>query len=71
MLRLFLLYLIAFALGLFCFTATKLIVMVFVAIFYGGGFGWDAGDTKFLIVNGMLMGVLFSALATVAWKRNR
>ncbi|WP_181916757.1 hypothetical protein [Paraburkholderia sp. BL27I4N3] len=44
---------------------------VYVAIFYGGGFGWDIRDTKFVIVNGTLMGLVFSVLATVAWVRNR
>ena len=71
MIRLILLYLIAFFLAFLGFVAVKLFVMLYVAIFYGGGFGWDARDTKFVVVNGTLLGLVFSIFATVAWVRNR
>ncbi|MBW0447357.1 hypothetical protein EN871_17490 [bacterium M00.F.Ca.ET.228.01.1.1] len=70
-LRLILLYLMAFFLAFLGFVAVKLCVMMYVAIFYGGGFGWDARDTKFVVVNGSLLGLVFSVYATVAWVRNR
>ncbi|RKR45362.1 hypothetical protein B0G82_3014 [Paraburkholderia sp. BL17N1] len=71
MIRLILLYFIAFFLAFLGFVAVELFVKVYVAIFYGGGFGWDIRDTKFVIVNGTLMGLVFSVLATVAWARKR
>ncbi|CAM2152585.1 conserved hypothetical protein [Paraburkholderia tropica] len=71
MIRLILLYLIAFFLAFLGFICVELFVKTYVAIFYGGGFGWDARDTKFVIVNGSLMGIVFSVLATVTWVRNR
>lgn len=71
MIRLILLYLIAFFLAFLGFICVELFVKTYVAIFYGGGFGWDVRDTKFVIVNGSLMGIVFSVLATVTWVRNR
>ncbi len=71
MIRLILLYLIAFFLAFLGFICVELFVKTYVVIFYGGGFGWDARDTKFVIVNGSLMGIVFSVLATVTWVRNR
>lgn len=33
--------------------------MIFVAYFYGGGFLWASNDTRFVLVNGVLLGLVF------------
>jgi hypothetical protein len=48
MVRPILLYIIAFVLAFLCFAAVKWFVMVFVAYFYGGGYGWGTQDTRFI-----------------------
>jgi hypothetical protein len=67
--RLIFLYFIAFLLAFLGFIAIKLLVMVYVAIFYGGGYGWAAQDTKFVVVNGVLLGLVFCVFATVAYMK--
>lgn len=71
MLRLFVLYLASFFLSFVCFAFIKVFVMIFAAYFYGGGFLWGSGDTEFVLVNGILLGLVFCVFATVAFVRNR
>ncbi|KVE39932.1 hypothetical protein WS68_18830 [Burkholderia sp. TSV86] len=59
MLRLIALYLAAFLLSFLCFASIKAFVMIFVAYFYGGGFLWASNDTRFVLVNGILLGLVF------------
>ncbi|WP_330728559.1 hypothetical protein [Burkholderia multivorans] len=69
-LRLIALYLAAFLLSFLCFVSIKAFVMIFVAYFYGGGFLWASNDTRFVLVNGVLLGlVFFCVFATVAFVR--
>ncbi|MBU9248727.1 hypothetical protein [Burkholderia multivorans] len=58
-LRLIALYLAAFLLSFLCFVSIKAFVMIFVAYFYGGGFLWASNDTRFVLVNGVLLGLVF------------
>lgn len=71
MLRLIVLYLASFFLSFMCFASIKAFVMIFVAYFYGGGFLWDNNDTKFVLVNGTLLGIIFCFFATVAFVRKK
>jgi hypothetical protein len=71
MLRLIALYLAAFLLAFICFASIKVFVMIFVAYFYGGGFLWVGSDTKFVLVNGTLLGLVFCIFATAAFVRKK
>ena len=71
MIRLILLYLIAFFLAFLGFVAVKLFVMIYVAIFYGGSFGWGRDDTRFVLVNGALLGFVFCVFATIAYVKKK
>ncbi|EKS9914352.1 hypothetical protein LGM85_17535 [Burkholderia multivorans] len=71
MLRLIALYLAAFLLSFLCFASIKAFVMIFVAYFYGGGFLWASNDTRFVLVNGILLGLVFCVFATVAFVRKK
>ncbi|MGK8779796.1 hypothetical protein ACRS8R_36165 [Burkholderia cenocepacia] len=71
MLRLIALYLAAFLLSFLCFASIKVFVMIFVAYFYGGGFSWAGNDTRFVLVNGILLGLVFCVFATVAFVRKK
>lgn len=69
MFRLIVLYLIAFSLSFLCFVAVKIFVMIFVVCFYGGGYLWTSDDTKFVLVNGALLGFVFCVFVTVVFVR--
>ncbi|VVE59092.1 hypothetical protein PHO31112_05421 [Pandoraea horticolens] len=69
MFRLIILYLVAFFISFLCFTSIKVLVMIFVAYFYGGGFLWESDDTSFVLVNGALLGAVFCVFATVVFVR--
>lgn len=71
MLRLIALYLAAFLLSFICFASIKIFVMIFVAYFYGGGFLWASNDTRFVLVNGTLLGFVFCIFATAAFVRKK
>lgn len=71
MLRLISLYLSAFFLSFLCFASIKIFVMIFVAYFYGSDFLWVGNDTRFVLVNGILLGLVFCVFATVAFVRKK
>ncbi len=71
MFRLIALYLAAFLLSFLCFASIKLFAMAIVAYFYGGGFLWASDDTRFVLVNGALLGLVFCVFATVAFVRKK
>ncbi|WP_269507315.1 hypothetical protein [Burkholderia sp. IMCC1007] len=57
--ELVILYVAAFLLSFMCFASIKVFVMTFVACFYGGGFLWVGNDTRFVLVSGTLLGLVF------------
>ncbi|CAB3748344.1 hypothetical protein BPA30113_07378 [Burkholderia paludis] len=67
--RLVILYLAAFFLSFVCFVSIKAFVMIFVAYFYGGDFLWASNDTRFVLVNGALLGLVFCVFVTVGFVR--
>ena len=71
MYRLICLYFAAFLLSFVCFASIKLFVMIFVAYFYGGGFLWASSDTRFVLVNGSLLGLVFCVFVTVEFVRKK
>ncbi len=71
MFRLIVLYFAAFLLSFLCFVLIKIFVMAFFAHFYGGGLLWESSDTRFVLVNGTLLGFVFCVFATVAFVRKK
>ncbi|WP_157650840.1 hypothetical protein [Burkholderia ubonensis] len=71
MFRFIILYFAAFLLSFLCFGSIKEFVTIFAAYFYGGGFLWASNDTRFVLVNGALLGLVFFVIATVAFVRKK
>ncbi|AJW93713.1 putative membrane protein (plasmid) [Burkholderia gladioli] len=71
MLRLIVLYLASFLLSLLCFASIKAFVMIFMVYFYGDIFSWASKDTRFVLVNGVLLGIVFCVFATMAFVRKK
>ena len=69
MVRLVVLYVIAFLLSFICIAFIKLFLMILVTYFYGGGLLWGGDDTRFVLVTGALLGLVFCVFATAAFVR--
>lgn len=67
--RLIILYFAAFLLSFVCFAFIKVFLMIFVAYFYGGEFLWASSDTRFVLVNGTLLGLVFCVSVAVGFVR--
>jgi hypothetical protein len=65
------LYLAAFFISFVCFASIKVLGMTFVNYFYGGGFLWASNDTRFVLVNGALLGVVFCVFVTVVFVQRK
>lgn len=71
MYRLIALCFAALILSLGCFACIKIFLVFFVFFFYGGELFWVGGDTRFVLVNGTLLGLVFCAFAIVAFVRRK
>ncbi|MBN3724237.1 hypothetical protein [Burkholderia sp. Ac-20379] len=69
MLRLISLHLSAFLLSFTRPASIKAFAMIFVAYFYGGEFLRVKNDTKLVLANGTLLGLVFCIFVTAAFVR--
>jgi hypothetical protein len=69
MMRLVLVVVLAFGLSLLCFAAIKVISVLLAIAVYGDSYTWGIEDVKFVLIRGLLMGLVFSTFAVIHYIR--
>jgi hypothetical protein len=71
MIRLVLVVILAFGLSLLCFAAIKVTSVLLAIAVYGGSYPWGIEDVKFVVIRGLLMGLVFSSFVVIHYIRLR